>query len=110
MWDKESHPWHDLAHVVITTPLSPDGLEKTCFNIANQPESLGLLEATSPSDYNSIGHLRTKVYPFVQQLRRLKGGSLNDDDQNAVYNIEVETGIRKNAGTDASVSIRITGM
>ena len=28
LWDKETHPWFDLATVSIKTPLSPDVLEK----------------------------------------------------------------------------------
>ncbi|XP_028395780.1 allene oxide synthase-lipoxygenase protein-like [Dendronephthya gigantea] len=110
MWDKETHPWFDLATVTIKTPLSPDVLERTGFNIVNQPESLGLLDAISPEDYNSIGHIRVAVYSHVQHLRKLKFGSVTRADQNADYTIEVETGDRKNAGTDATITIRITGM
>nr|1U5U_A Chain A, Allene oxide synthase-lipoxygenase protein [Plexaura homomalla]1U5U_B Chain B, Allene oxide synthase-lipoxygenase protein [Plexaura homomalla] len=83
LWDKETHPWFDLAKVSIKTPLSPDVLEKTAFNIANQPASLGLLEAKSPEDYNSIGELRVAVYTWVQHLRKLKIGSLVPAGQNA---------------------------
>ena len=28
LWDKETHPWYDLATVSIKTPLSPDILER----------------------------------------------------------------------------------
>ena len=28
LWDKETHPWFDLATVSIKTPLSPDVLER----------------------------------------------------------------------------------
>ncbi|XP_028395809.1 allene oxide synthase-lipoxygenase protein [Dendronephthya gigantea] len=109
MWDKETHPWFDLATVSIKTLLSPDVLERTGFNIVNQPESLGLLEAKSPEDYNSIGHIRVAVYSRAQHLRKMKIGSLIPAGQNAVYNIEVETGDREHAGTDATITIRITG-
>jgi hypothetical protein len=70
---------------------------------------LGLLEAKSPEDYNSIGELRVAVYPWVQHIRKLKIGSLIPAGKNAVYNIEIETGDREHAGTDATVTIRITG-
>nr|ABW76418.1 allene oxide synthase/8R-lipoxygenase fusion protein [Gersemia fruticosa] len=109
LWDKETHPWFDLATVTITTPLSPDVLERTWFNVVNQPDSLGLLEAKSPEDYNSIGELRVAVYSFVQHIRKLKTGSLIPAGQNARYNIEIETGNREHAGTDATITIRITG-
>nr|AHK60922.1 allene oxide synthase/8R-lipoxygenase fusion protein a [Capnella imbricata] len=109
LWDKETHPWFDLAKVSITTPMSPDVLERTNFNIVNQPKSLGLLDAKSPEDYNSIGQIRVSVYNWVQHLRKLKLGSLIPAGQNAVYNIEVETGDREHAGTDATITIRITG-
>ncbi len=83
---------------------------RTCFNIVNQPDSLGLLEAKSPEDYNSIGQLRVAVYSWVQHLRKLKIGSLIPAGKNAVYNIEIETGDREHAGTDATITIRITGI
>ena len=83
---------------------------RTNYNIANQPDSLGLLDAKSPEDYNSIGELRVAVYPFVQHVRKLKLGSLVPAGQNAVYNIEIETGDREHAGTDATIKIRITGI
>jgi hypothetical protein len=109
-WDKATHPWLDLAMITITTSLSPDVLEKIRFNIANQPESLGLLEANSPDDYNSLGHMRKVTYPFIQSVRGWNTSSVILSDQNAAYHIEVETGDRENAGTDASITIRITGM
>ena len=82
---------------------------RTAFNIVNQPASLGLLEAKSPEDYNSIGELRVSVYTWIQHLRKLKMGSLVPEWQNAIYNVEVETGSREHAGTDATITIRITG-
>jgi hypothetical protein len=70
---------------------------------------LGLLEAKSPGDYNSIGELRVAVYSWVQHIRKLKIGSVIPAGQNAVYNIEIETGDREHAGTDSTITIRITG-
>jgi hypothetical protein len=93
---------------IIFTP--PFFLFRTCFNIVNQPDSLGLLEAKSPEDYNSLGELRAAVYSWVQHVRKLKIGSLIPAEQNAVYNIEVETGDREHSGTDATITIRITGI
>ena len=110
MWDKETHPWFDLAKVTITTPLSPDVLERMGYNVANQPQSLGLLEAKSPEDYNSIGEMREVVYSFTQNIRRLKMGSEIPSDGNAEYHIEIETGSRESAGTNAAITIRITGI
>ena len=109
LWDKATHPWFDLADVIITTPLAPDVLEKTRYDVGNHPASLGFVEATCPEDYNSIAYFRMKVYPFVQTFRHLKLGSVQEDDQTTLYNIEVETGSRHNASTNASITIRITG-
>ena len=109
LWDKETHPWFELATVTITTPLAPDVIEKICFNVDHQPESLGLLEATSPQDYNCIGQVRKSVYPFTQKYRYLKAVSVTPAESNTDYSIEVETGVCESAGTNASISIRITG-
>jgi hypothetical protein len=45
----------------------------------------------------------------VQHIRKLKIGSVIPAGQNAVYNIEIETGDREHAGTDSTITIRITG-
>lgn len=109
MWDEETHPWFDLATVTITTLLSPDVMERTCYNIANQPESLGILDANSPEDYNSIGQILKVVYEFIQRVRLLKTRSLIPSGQSASYHIEIDTGDCENAGTNAKITIRITG-
>jgi hypothetical protein len=70
---------------------------------------LGLLEATSPEDYNSLGETRAAVYSWVQNIRKLKFGSIIPAAKNAIYDIGVETGSREHAGTDATITIRITG-
>ena len=46
-WDEKTHPWMDLTDLTITTPLAPDVIERTCFNVANQNTSLGLFPAVS---------------------------------------------------------------
>jgi hypothetical protein len=65
-WD---HPWRDLAEIVLERPLAAAETEALRFNVARQPDSLGLLPATGPEDYNSIGWLRTRVYPLSQLAR-----------------------------------------
>ncbi len=68
-WDETTHPWRDLAIVMVERALDDAVTERLRFNIANHPACLGVLPATSPRDYNSIGHLRTLVYPTAQRAR-----------------------------------------
>lgn len=69
-WDEQTHPWLDLAEVAIDRALSDEATERLRFNIGHQPPSLGVLPATSLRDFNSIGYLRTQVYPVSQKARR----------------------------------------
>ena len=98
----------ELADVCITTQLAPDVAERTCYNVANQHSSLGLLPAVSIYDYNSIAQVRAEVYSFSQHMRSLKPASDQPDDL-ATYVIRVETGNQEGAGTDATITITLTG-
>jgi arachidonate 5-lipoxygenase len=69
-WDEATHPWHDLGRLKLERALDDREAEALCFNIAHQPESLGVLPATSASDFNSIGYLRTVVYAAAARARR----------------------------------------
>ncbi len=70
-WDEATHPWLDLAAVVLERALPDEVTERLRFNIAHQPDSLGILRATGIRDYSSIGYLRTRVYPGSQGARSL---------------------------------------
>ena len=107
-WDLKTHPWMELADVAITTLLTPDVVERTCYNVANQHSSLGLLPAVSIYDYNSVAQVRAEVYPFSQHMRSLKPPSDQPDDK-TTYIIRVETGDQEAAGTDATITIKLTG-
>lgn len=107
-WDLSIHPWMELADVVIHTPLAPDVVERTCYNVANQHSSLGLLSAVSIYDYNSVAQVRSEVYTFSQHMRSLKPAA-NLPDHLVKYVIRVETGAQEGAGTDATITITLTG-
>ena len=98
----------DLVDVVITTLLSSDVVERTCYNVANQHSSLGLLPAVSIYDYNSVAQVRSEVYSFSQHMRSLKPAA-EQPDHLATYVIRVETGDKEGSGTDATISITLTG-
>jgi arachidonate 5-lipoxygenase len=68
-WDEATHPWHELAAVILERSLSAEETERLTFNIGHQPPSLGVLPAKSPEDYNSLGYLRTRVYGAAQRAR-----------------------------------------
>ena len=91
------------------TELPFDVIERTRYTITNQNSSLGLLPAESVHDYNSIAHIREQVYTFVQKIRSLKPAEMEPDHMNRYY-IKVKTGDRKGAGTDATVTITLTGL
>jgi hypothetical protein len=70
-WDEATHPWLDLATVVLDRALPDEVTERLRFNIGHQPDTLGILRATGIRDYSSIGYLRTRVYPSAQSARLL---------------------------------------
>ncbi len=69
VWDQNQHPWLDLAHVSIEKPLSDDETAKMRMWVGNTQPSLGIIQAHSTRDFNSIGHARYHIYPFVQRAR-----------------------------------------
>lgn len=70
-WDDSTHPWLDLASVILDRALTDQEAERLKFTIAHQPDSLGNLPAHSIDDYNSINHLRTRFYVASQFMRFL---------------------------------------
>lgn len=69
IWDDRAHPWHEVGDVLIDSLLTPEEGEAIRFNIANQPQCMGLLPATSASDFNSPAYVRTLVYASTQEAR-----------------------------------------
>ncbi len=57
-WDEATHPFMDVAEVEVDTLLSLDENNLMRFSVEHAPPSLGLLEATSIDDYNSINYMR----------------------------------------------------
>lgn len=61
IWDEATHPWMDLAEVSIDTKLSYEDSLLMYFSLNNAPPSVGLIEATSIHDYNSLNYIRAKA-------------------------------------------------
>ena len=107
-WDESTHPWLDLADVKITSLLSPTATERLKFILSNLPPSIGILPAQSVDDPNVVIHIRNAVYVWSQKLRSMRSNKLVPDHK-ASYLIRVETGSQSGAGTDATISISLTG-
>jgi hypothetical protein len=61
VWDAEAHPWLDLAHVTVDRMLTYKESMMMYFSLNHHPSSVGLIEATSVHDYNSLNYLRAKA-------------------------------------------------
>ncbi|KAK3734228.1 hypothetical protein QZH41_012948 [Actinostola sp. cb2023] len=108
-WDDETHPWMGLADVTITTMLADDVIERTKYNTANKPSSLGLIgPPESIHDFKCISYYRKHVYKRSQRMRLLKSPH-QEDDNVCTYVIQIETGDVKHAGTDATITLSMTG-
>lgn len=107
-WDERTHPWLDLADVKMTSLLSPTATERLKFIFTNLPPSIGILPAQSVDDPNVVIHIRNAVYVWSQKLRSMRSNKLVPDHM-ASYLIRVETGSQSGAGTDATISISLTG-
>ena len=111
-WDEKSHPWLDLADVTLTALLPIDVVERTRFSLDHRPPSIVIPPAETIYDYNSIPYLRSKIYPTSRMMSSSRPRTKETKEQapsEARYCIRVRTGNRKGAGTDAKVSLTITG-
>jgi arachidonate 5-lipoxygenase len=68
-WDPKTSPWIDLATVTLDRALSEVETERLRFNFARLAPGLGLIEAHSVYDPNSVSHLRARLYPLGQFVR-----------------------------------------
>ena len=107
-WDEATHPWLDVADVTLMVLLSPDVTEKMRFNPDNLSPCLELLPARSIYHPNCIVHIRKGLYPRTQKIRSIKRSSQAPDNV-ATYDISVETGSQSRAGTNADISVSLTG-
>ncbi|KAJ7376325.1 arachidonate 5-lipoxygenase [Desmophyllum pertusum] len=107
-WDESTHPWLDLADIKMTTLLSPTVTERLRFIHTNLPSTIGLLPAQSVDDPSVVVHVRNAVYVWSYDLRSKRSNKVVPDHM-ASYHIRVQTGSRSGAGTDASISISLTG-
>ena len=108
VWDESTHPWFDLADVTVTSTLPDDVIERTRYNVANMPPSMGLLPFETIDDYSCIAHIRTEVYQRTQTLRLLRPPRALPDHMTN-YLVRVETGSQSGAGTDATITVTLTG-
>ena len=107
-WDEATHPWLDVADVTLMVLLSPDVTEKMRFNAGNLSPCLELLPARSIYHPNCVVHVRKEVYARTQKIRSLRR-STQAPHPEATYNISVETGSQSRAGTNAQISVSLTG-
>lgn len=107
-WDEATHPWLDVADVTLTALLTPNVNERFRFNVGNLPSSLYFLPARSIHQSNCIAHIRKEVYARAQRIRLIRRSSI-EPDHVAIYILTVETGTKLRAGTDANISISLTG-
>ena len=108
-WDEASHPWLDVADISLTALLTPDVTDGLKLNCSNLPSSLYFLPARTIYDSNCIAHIRKEVYARTQKIRSLRSSS-QEPDHEATFIISVETGAQKLAGTDANISVSLTGI
>lgn len=107
-WDEATHPWLDVADVILTSLLTPDVINGFRFNAGNLPQSLCFLPARTIYDSNCIPHIRKEVYARTQKMRAIRS-SRKEPDHVATYIISVETGAQLKAGTNANISVSLTG-
>lgn len=107
-WDESTHPWMDLADIKMTSLLSPKATERLKFTFTHLPPCIGILPAQSVDDPNVVVQIRKEVYMWSQGLRSKRSNKVVPDHM-ASYLIRVETGSQSGAGTDATISISITG-
>lgn len=108
-WDHANHPWLDLAEVSLTSLLPFDVTECTRYSLENIPLSLSLPTAKTIYDYNSLAYLRSKVLSDSSKKCSLRRPSKPRGEGLSIYCISVFTGDRKRAGTNANVTLTITG-
>ena len=107
-WDEATHPWLDVADVTLSALLTPDVTEGFKFNCGNLESFLYILPARTIYDSNCIAHIRKEVYQRTQTIRSMRSSS-QEPDHEATYVISVETGAQRNAGTNANISVSLTG-
>ena len=107
-WDQATHPWLDVADVTLTALLTPDVTDGFKFSCGNLPSPLYFLPARSIYDSNCVAHIRKEVYARTQKIRSMRSSG-QQPDHKATYVISVETGAQKKAGTNANISVSLTG-
>ncbi|ELT88718.1 hypothetical protein CAPTEDRAFT_175721 [Capitella teleta] len=109
-WDTDEVPWHDLAIITITTPLTEDLLRLTKFQLSNQVESFTPALPVSTQGFRSLV-LAVKEFHGIADSIGESGNNVDIPlDKLKYYKISVVTGNVYKAGTDADVFITILGL
>ena len=108
-WDRQTHPWMDLAEICVTTAITSHAQEVSACSLDNHHPSVCLLpKPKTIYDFTSVEYLRRKIYPCSRRMRTEKPMP-NSSENRSTFRIRVETGERRGAGTDANVSMIVTG-
>ena len=107
MWNPELCPWLDFAIVTLTCKLLPQVLSSTSFNLGNQLWSCCPLSSKSTRDFSSLS-LSVRGFHGINPDKRNRNDPVTESPTQ--YRITTVTGTLINAGTDADVSITITGL
>ena len=101
-WNAKRYPWVDLALVTIALPLQLSTVCKTKMSLLNHPQCFRLPDPTSRFDFFSLGHAMSGLHCVYDK-------PLINTETKRKYVITVKTGEDERGGTDADVSIAITG-
>lgn len=105
-WDVDQYPWQDLADIVVTS-LTPDNVkERAKYNFAELPDKMEIETSPDLDPYTSLMGIEDKSLWSVGETKEQ-----NEDLKRKMitYLVEVETGHRMYAGTNAGVHIAIYG-
>ena len=73
-WPEDTHPWVDIAAVVLESALEEDETEVLEFNAGNHPGSLAVPMSPSAFDYRSLADSERRIIRRLQALRRWRYG------------------------------------
>ncbi|MBN9117588.1 MAG: hypothetical protein J0I06_00170 [Planctomycetes bacterium] len=68
-WDEATHPYLDMATVVIDALLSHKEQDQMAFEVTNMPASMDFLPARSMQDYNSLNYMRRQAVWAIRARR-----------------------------------------
>ena len=110
-------PWEDLAVVKFEGVLNTDEMRNIWGAPGNLPSGLSLIKPINSCDPNWTMYARNEIYTrnaHIREVREAWGGNpvshySNHLETNVTYEIHLETGDMKLAGTDNDVFITLVG-